>query len=320
MEKCIHCHEEKEKLFKDGTCSHKCHRGFLNKVLKELRKDGNSSHNFINNNPNKQKIECTKCSRLIAKTGYKAHVNCCRGKINCLNCGIEFFDRIKKFCTSSCSASYNNIHRNCNLHSIGQEKSCETCFNLFVTTGYSQTCKQCKKDKIEQRREDSKVIKTCDFCTNEFKTKSLTRNWCSSKCRTLTAGWTAQCRKAGQAAAKVLQNVRRSKNEIYFSELCEKEFKNVLINERIFNGWDADVVLSDYKLAIHWNGAWHYKKLFPGHNLENIQNRDKIKYNEVTKFGYVNYIIIDENSKLNKEFVEEEFLKLKKELQTNVTP
>ena len=29
----------------------------------------------------------------------------------------------------------------------------------------------------------------------------------------------------------------------------------------IFNGWDADIILTDLKIAILWNGKWHYEKL-----------------------------------------------------------
>ena len=40
-----------------------------------------------------------------------------------------------------------------------------------------------------------------------------------------------------------------------------------------------------------WNGAWHYKDLLGG--LKMIQNRDKIKYNEIVKKGYMPYIVVD---------------------------
>ena len=36
--------------------------------------------------------------------------------------------------------------------------------------------------------------------------------------------------------------------------------KNVKHNEAIFNGWDADVIIEDIKLAVLWNGKWHYEK------------------------------------------------------------
>ena len=46
-----------------------------------------------------------------------------------------------------------------------------------------------------------------------------------------------------------------------FCKLCEQEFKDVLHNEPIFNNWDADIILKEYKIAVLWNGIWHYKKI-----------------------------------------------------------
>lgn len=89
------------------------------------------------------------------------------------------------------------------------------------------------------------------------------------------------------------KETRRSKNEIAFCELCEKYFKNVKHNERIFNGWDADIIIEDYKIAVLWNGKWHYEKITKNHYVEQVQNRDKIKIEEIKKAGYVPYIIKD---------------------------
>jgi len=105
--------------------------------------------------------------------------------------------------------------------------------------------------------------------------------------------------------------VRRSKNEIYFAELCKQHFKNVLTNKCIFNGWDADVIIEDIKTAILWNGKWHYEKIMKKHSLEQVQNRDKIKLGEIQKLGYKYYIIKD-LGKYNPEFVEKEFEKFLK--------
>lgn len=64
----------------------------------------------------------------------------------------------------------------------------------------------------------------------------------------------------------------------------------------------------DEKIAIMWNGAWHYKKLFEGHALEQVQNRDRIKKKEVANFGFTLYIIKDMGTE-NKNFVRKEFSK-----------
>ena len=66
-----------------------------------------------------------------------------------------------------------------------------------------------------------------------------------------------------------------------FYELCVKEFSDVLSNENIFNGWDADIILTKEKVAVLWNGIWHYKKITKKHSLIQVQNRDIIKLKEI---------------------------------------
>ena len=101
---------------------------------------------------------------------------------------------------------------------------------------------------------------------------------------------------------------RRSKNEIAFCELCEDYFgkDKVLHNKPMFNGWDADIIIHDIKYAILWNGRWHYEKLASKHSVKQVQNRDKIKINEIINFGYIPYVIKDMGSH-NEEFVKNEF-------------
>lgn len=102
---------------------------------------------------------------------------------------------------------------------------------------------------------------------------------------------------------------RRSKNEIYFSKLCNDRFEDVKTNEPMFNGWDADVILPNEKIAVLWNGNWHYKKLTKKHSVRQVKNRDKIKIDEIIKSGYTPYIIKDMGS-YDEEFVKSEFSKL----------
>ena len=69
---------------------------------------------------------------------------------------------------------------------------------------------------------------------------------------------------------------RRSKNEIYFSELCSNYFE-IKTNEAFFDGWDADIIIHSEKIAILWNGIWHYKQISKTQSLQQVQARDKIK-------------------------------------------
>ena len=115
--------------------------------------------------------------------------------------------------------------------------------------------------------------------------------------------------KSGRKSIAIQGDLRRSKNEKYFCELCEKEFQCVKHNEPMFNGWDADIIIEDVKIAILWNGKWHYEKVTKNHSVEQVQNRDKIKIEEIKKCGYTPYIIKD-MGKYNSQFVENEFNKL----------
>lgn len=112
----------------------------------------------------------------------------------------------------------------------------------------------------------------------------------------------------GKKSVTTQAETRRSKNEIHFANLCKQEFSNVETNVPLFNGWDADVIIHDKKIAVLWNGVWHHKKVKSNHSVCQVQNRDKIKMNEIVKFGYVPYVIKD-GGRQNYDFVESEFKK-----------
>ena len=162
--------------------------------------------------------------------------------------------------------------------------------------------------KQQKQNQNYQNILYCELCNKKFEVAPCNkhRRFCSQKCANKKS-----CREGGLKSAALQSINRRSKNEIYFYELCKQKFSNVLANENIFNGWDADVILQDNKIAILWNGNWHHKKITKKHSVLQVQNRDKIKINEIIKCGYVPYVI-DDFGKYNKKFVEtkfEEFLK-----------
>ncbi len=147
------------------------------------------------------------------------------------------------------------------------------------------------------------IVKNCKWCNSEFEVrKTSNRIYCSFSCKQSGVG-----RNGGMKS----KQGKRSKNEILFSELCLKKFENVLLNENIFNGWDADIILPAIKIAVLWNGKWHYEKITENHSLKQVQNRDKIKINEITKMGYIPYIIKDMGA-YNEAFVNSEFEKFLK--------
>ena len=207
---------------------------------------------------------------------------------------------------------------------------CENCHtkNDIILYGSSRFCSEkcaksysTKKKRKEINLKVSNILKgkwenrTCksDYCNNKFSVNiHSTRKFCSIGCfveyMTYTGKYTQMGQRGGLQSAKI-QN-RRSKNEIYFSELCQDSFKNILCNKPIFNGWDADIILQDYKLAILWNGKWHYTKITKNHSVKQVQNRDKIKIREIKKLGYTPYIIKD-LGKFNRNFVKSQFNKFR---------
>jgi hypothetical protein len=70
--------------------------------------------------------------------------------------------------------------------------------------------------------------------------------------------------------------------------------------------WDSDVILPKEKIAVLWNGVWHYKKIHSNHSLKQVQTRDKIKLDAIKRTGYTPYIIKD-MGKEDLEFVKEQF-------------
>lgn len=159
----------------------------------------------------------------------------------------------------------------------------------------------------------------CKLCNAIFHKKR--RMFCSKEClkkhqniSRKSDAYKESSRKGGLVSAT--KQCKRSINEIYFSILCKIVFENVLTNEPIFEGWDADIIIPDYKIAISWNGAWHYQKIREEHNLKQVQSRDKIKDEIIKKHGYEHYIIKDLGTKCKK-FVKLEFEKFLNYLNNN---
>lgn len=104
------------------------------------------------------------------------------------------------------------------------------------------------------------------------------RSVCSDECLHKS------CLESGQKAAS--KTVKRSIDEIKLYNLCSKHF-NVTHNRLIANDWDADIILEDYKIAILWNGPWHYKEMNIGkHSLKQVVSRDILKIIEFEKIGW----------------------------------
>jgi hypothetical protein len=74
------------------------------------------------------------------------------------------------------------------------------------------------------------------------------------------------------------------------------------------NKWDMDIVIPKYKIAIAYNGIYHYQQIGTKHKLKQVQSRDNIKKQIVFNNGYIFYEIKD-LGKYNIYFVYKEFHK-----------
>ena len=162
------------------------------------------------------------------------------------------------------------------------------------------------KEKISKKliginKTDRKKI--CPLCNEEFLYKNKKQIFCSRNCNTINNNNNGMGVKGGLASSKICS--RRSKNEIAFGEKCKELFENIGYNENFFNGWDADIILHDVKIAIMWNGIWHYEQFRKKHSVKQVQNRDNIKINEIEKSGYIPYIIKDMGGESKKKIQEE---------------
>lgn len=278
-------------------------------------------------NPNKQKnIEAQKrgSRTMNKKHANKIHQQKIQNELTrkkrdfvCIKCGntyqLELTDKEYEIvCKNPMSHPF---RKHCSLHcansgrtlSKEHKEKIKNSLNKYYSLEYAQA----NDKKI-------KKVKTyiCKHCGKNYtRNESKIRGYCSQQCkdqrkkqpRIISEETRRKLSEAGKRSAAKMSALRRSKNEIYFCELCEKEFKNVGHNKSIFNGWDADVLLYDYKIAVLWNGKWHYVEIMKKKNtLKRIQNRDKIKINEIQKAGWFPYVIKD-MGKYNLAFVEEQF-------------
>lgn len=260
------------------------------------------------------------------KEGYKLTFcsNRCRGLFQskrverqCANCGSQVLRRtadLKKtdnsFCSTRCSAKFNNGLRKGNP--LKSKKTCRVCLIEFL--GYigipikMAVCDSCIPKNSNRRtrrkalkREGKYVLPTsnrkkdhkCIKCSIDVKSH---RKYCDP------------CLKERQSELGKRQATnRRSKNEILFASMCKEKFSTILENPKMFNGWDADVVIEDLKIAVLWNGQWHYRdKIKSNHSLVQTQNRDKFKAEHIKNAGYKLFVVKD-MGKYSPKFVEEKF-------------
>ena len=179
-----------------------------------------------------------------------------------------------KFCSSSCSCTHNNKQRTPEYHKRHGDKIRKLC----------DTKPKIAKPKVVELPR----INKCSVCNQlfEVKTKHSTKKSCSRDCYMVLA------QRAGQKAANT--RCLRSKQEIQLYHLCADHYSDVLHNEVIADGWDADIVIPSKKVAILWNGPWHYRQMpVSNHSLAQVQNRDRIKTKLFESLGWKVFVFED---------------------------
>lgn len=303
------------------NCAH-CKQDFMkeNKFINQMIKLGQVNH-FCN----------IKCLRAFAAEKSKPNSKCAQ-------CGSVFYKIPKEklrskvgndFCSSKCSATYNNKTRSRSFYKNEIHRICPLCGNPFISkvgAVKSTKCRECrplnkytvrvdKVAKVKLKREWTPRVrlfqcKKCDRHFEKFDKTGKSRKILCHEC------WFTIQSERGRESGKKQNTNRRSKNEIHFAELCKSKFKVVLENPKMFNGWDADVVIEDLKIAVLRNGPWHYRKIKTNHSLGMVQNRDKIKIKEIEKAGYTPYIIRDDGNE-DKKLVISEFEKFISSLESS---
>lgn len=159
------------------------------------------------------------------------------------------------------------ICENCNQQHDGSYGSGRFCNNKCAR-GYSTKNKRKEiNEKVSNTLKKEKIIQYCLYCEKEFGViPSRQHHKCCSKSCAAKYYIQNNPQKAKRdrsiSGRKSVENQqKRSKNEIYFAELCQNCFKSIEVNKSIFNGWDADIIIYDLKIAILWNGKWHYEQI-----------------------------------------------------------
>lgn len=196
-------------------------------------------------------------------------------KILCKNCNTEISSLyVKLFCCQSCSAKFNNKNRK--LSDITKSKISNSMSKRWDVIGRKMV------------KDGNLFIHICNYCHLSFKHLSKGKKICSEEClHKLNVERGKKCWISGK-----LKRVHRSKNEISFFEKIKKEYSDSIPNYYIDN-FECDVFIPSLKIAIHWNGDWHYNVVITEELLRKIETKDKLKYLYLEKKGIENYIIKD---------------------------
>lgn len=147
----------------------------------------------------------------------------------------------------------------------------------------------------------------CIICSKTFFHCHF-RKICSPKCNSLLSKRSGNKGGSTTSSLSFHKRARSSNEKLLFSKVLEI-YPDTISNKRMFDGWDADIIIPSLKLAIHWNGPWHYKSIMGDELLERVKLKDQLRYKAIETCGYSNYIIQD-LGKMDHVKVELEFTQL----------
>ncbi len=252
---------------------------------------------------NKQtQFYCSKQCRKIGRSQVSEDVVCDTCSKTFQKKMYQIKKTIHSFCSRSCATKHNNKNRL--IIDNGKQLYCCNCNSQFIASKFSSKkakCQLCKTKIIKRAR--AKTNFTCEICKEPF-SWHFKKKTCSMLCFKQISV------KSGLASAASQAQKRRSKNEIHFANLCKEIFdtqeNQPLFKDKNGNYWDADIILPKLRIAVLWNGIWHYKKIRAKHSVKQVQSRDEIKISIIEDNGYIPYVIKD-LGKENAEFVQSEF-------------
>ncbi len=150
-------------------------------------------------------------------------------------------------------------------------------------------------------------IIACAGCGEQFRAPRKRSRYCARACTPQRNRTAAQYSAMGRRSAASVP--RRSRGEIALAELCSAQGWTITTNDPIFSGWDADILIHDLRIAVHYDGPCHRRKIYQGQSLDQIQTRDRIKRRQVRSHGWTNHTIADDGS-YSAAFVRAQFARL----------
>ena len=206
------------------------------------------------------------------------------------------------------------------LHYYGSGRFCNAqCARAFSTRNNRNEISQKVKSTFQKKqlaaiKQYNLIPNRCVICNQPIIYENRDRKTCNNPVcvRTINAINGSKGGHKGGIRSATVQN-RRSTHEIEFCTLCENHFgkDKVLHNIRMFDDWDADVIIPEYRLAILWDGPWHFRKVTESHKLAQVQQRDRNRIQAIIACNYIPYIIQDNTDRVyNRNFVQDEFNQL----------